>query len=85
VSAVTFAVLALLIYFISAGRNWARITFLILFLIGLVPTIPQIMATLDRSALGGVISFGQLLLQIVAMYLVFSKPGSTWFAKKIES
>jgi hypothetical protein len=84
VAGITLTVLALLIWFISAGRNWARITFLILFLLGLIPAIPQLASLFERSVLSGVISIGQWLLQIVAMYLVFSKPGATWFSKRVR-
>src|SRR4051812_37666400 len=51
VAGMTLAIMALLVYFISQGRNWARITFLVLFLIGLVPWFPQTVETFGRSTL----------------------------------
>lgn len=81
VGLVTIAVTALLIYFISTGRNWARISFLVLFLVGVIPGIPELLATLDRSLLSGLVSLGQWVLQIAALYLVFVGPGAKWFAK----
>jgi hypothetical protein len=81
VGIVTIAVTAVLIYFIAAGRNWARITFLLLFLVGFVPGIPQLLATFDRSMFIGLVSLAQWLLQLVGMYLVFFGPGRQWFAQ----
>ena len=82
VSGITFAIIALLVHFISAGRNWARITFLVMFLLGLIPAVPQLAAIFERSLLSGLTSLGQWLLQIIALYLVFSKPGASWFGKR---
>ena len=84
VSGITFVVVGVLIYFISTGRNWARITFLVLFLVGLTQAISQLTATFDRSTLTGLLSLGQALLQIVALYLIFSRPGASWFAKRVK-
>jgi hypothetical protein len=56
--AATFGFFILLTMSISAGHNWARITFLVLF------------------------NLFQQLLQVSAMFLVFTRPGSTWFRKE---
>jgi len=85
VAGLTLAVMALLVYFISQGRNWARITFLVLFLIGLIPWFPQLVDTFSRSTLSGLLTVAQVVLQVVALYLIFSKPGAGWFAKRVGS
>jgi hypothetical protein len=77
----TFAVLILLVLRIGAGRNWARIAFLILFIIGTVPTLPVVRDELERAPLVGVLSLLQLLLQIWALVLLFTRPGSAWFRR----
>jgi hypothetical protein len=77
----TFAVLILLVLKIAAGRNWARITFLILFIIGTVPTLPVVRDELERAPLVGGLSILQILLQIWALVLLFTRPGSAWFRK----
>jgi hypothetical protein len=77
----TFAVLILLVLRIGAGRNWARIAFLILFIIGTVPTLPVVRDELERAPLVGALSILQLLLQIWALVLLFTRPGSAWFRR----
>lgn len=90
-SAVDVAVTALLVHRISQGRNWARIIFLIWFIfwaLGLLVDLishlnaPAVVARLDRSSLIGLLWAGRLLPQAVALYLVFSKPGATWFRRE---
>ncbi len=49
----TFALIAFLIFKISAGRNWARITFLVICIIGVLPTLPIVLvSSLVRLLLG---------------------------------
>ena len=81
------AVMALFIVFISKGKNWARITLLVLFILGSLPSIPLILGEFIRSPVLGAFSLIQIVLQVVAMYLVFTKPGAMWFKKdeKFES
>jgi len=77
----TFAVLILLVLKIARGRNWARIVFLILFIIGTVPTLPVVRDELERAPLVGALSSLQIGLQIWVLVLLFTKPGSAWFRK----
>lgn len=77
----TFAVVAWLTIMISRGRNWARITFLIMSIIGLPVVFMQFQAMFARSPISGAISVLQLLLQIGALYLMFSEPGRRWFRR----
>jgi hypothetical protein len=77
----TYAVLILLVLKIARGRNWARIVFLILFIIGTVPTLPIVRDELERAPLVGALSILQILLQIWVLVLLFTKPGSAWFRK----
>jgi hypothetical protein len=63
---------------IYRGRNWARITFLVLFFISLVivvfvPNPPEF--TLAERVTDVV----AVLLDMVAAVLLFTKPGSLWF------
>ena len=76
------AVMALLIVFISKGKNWARITFLVLFVLGSLPSIPLVLGEFSRSPVLGAFSVIQIVIQIVALYLVFTNPGATWFKKQ---
>jgi hypothetical protein len=77
----TFAILWFFIAQISAGRNWARITFLVLSLIGLLPSLLVLLDQFSRSLLAGAVTVLQIGLQIDAMFLLFTEPGSGWFRK----
>jgi hypothetical protein len=81
ITAIVFVSMALLIYKISKGRNWARLTFLILFILGAFPYIPNLLDMFNRSLLTGSLSLVQLVMQLTALYFLFTKPGSTWFKK----
>lgn len=76
------AVMVLLIVFISKGKNWARITFLVLFILGSLPSIPLVLGEFTRSPVLGAFSLVQIVLQVVALYMVFTKPGAAWFKKQ---
>ena len=82
VPAAVLGVLALFTAAISAGRNWARIVFLVLFVIGALPYFAVLAEMFARSKLTASLSVIQLLLQAAAMYLVFTKPGSAWFRRQ---
>ena len=79
---VVFLVTAWLVVKISAGRNWARLTFLVLFLVGAVPYALSLAAMFERRALAGAVSVVQFALQICALYLIFTRPGADWFSRK---
>ena len=79
----TFALIGFLIFKISAGRNWARITFLVLFIIGVLPTLPIVFGEFSRSAVVGALSVAQIGLQVYALFLLFTQPGSGWFRKAV--
>jgi hypothetical protein len=81
VVAFTFAIIGFLIVSISAGKNWARITLLVLFVIGVLPTLFIVSSELSRSLLLGTLSVAQIGLQGFALFLLFTQPGSTWFRK----
>ena len=71
---VVFGLTAWLVVKISAGRNWARITFLVLVLLGAVPYVLNLVAMFERSALTGAVSTIQFALQVCALYLIFTNP-----------
>ena len=79
----TFALSGFLIFKISAGRNWARITFLVLFIIGVLPALPIVFGEFSRSAVVGALSVAQIGLQVYALFLLFTQPGSGWFRKAV--
>ena len=77
----TLAFIAFLITKISARKNWARITFLILFVGGTVPTIPLLINEFVRVPVAGMLSLVQIAAQVYALFLLFRKPASDLFRK----
>ena len=82
VQLVTLAIFALLIYKTSCGRNWARLTFLILGVVGVPFFLYQLPAAFERAPISASVGVVQLLLQVGALYLVFSAPGRYWFRRR---
>ena len=82
VIALVLAFFCLLIWKISLGRNWARITYLGFFLIGLIPAVPTLMGELGRSPVLAVLSIVQFIMQGYAIFLLFMTPGKAWFRKQ---
>src|SRR5262245_400900 len=82
VPAAAFAIVILLTLSISAGHNWARITFLVFFAIGTLPYLATLSEVFAVSALFGVLSLVQALLQLGALFLLFFRPGSLWFRRQ---
>jgi hypothetical protein len=81
----TFALIGLLIFKISAGKNWARITLLVLFIIGVLPTLLIVLSEFSRSPMVGAISVAQIGLQGYALFLLFTHPGGAWFRKVLPA
>jgi len=77
--AVIFALQAWLIQKTWRGRNWARITMLILCVIGAAFLSPVFLLVFRRPTFAGFVLVGQALMQAFALYLVFAEPGRRWF------
>lgn len=75
---VIFAIMLFFIFMIGKGRNWARITFLVLFIIGTLMMIVGLVsgAPLGAAALMDVV---QVLIQLVALVMLFSGESNAWF------
>ncbi len=67
-------------FFIDKGYNWARITFLILTIMGIPFYIPISLVMLRETPAIGLISLSISLLQIVALVYLFQKSSSMWFS-----
>lgn len=78
----SLAFLAFLIHKIGEGRNWARITFLVLFIIGIPLAVPSLFQSLMVNPISGFLSVGGTILQIIALIFLFQKPSSDWFKSK---
>ena len=74
-----FLVFAALIYFISRGVNWARWTYLVLFAVRLINVLLYLRQDLDASKPLVLITAISFLCLSVAIYWLFTDPGSRWF------
>ena len=75
----TYAIIILLAFKISLGRNWARIIFLIVFIFGLPASIPSLISHFARSPSAGWLMLLTILLQMTANVFLFQKPSNAWF------
>lgn len=85
VEASVLIIIALLISKVSSGRNWTRITLLVLFVIGFAPAIFSLMKMFTRSLLVSSLGALQLALQGSALYLIFTTPGADCFRNRNEA
>ncbi len=73
---------AWLVAMIERGLNWARITYLVLYLLIFLPfyafTI-WVTLTYVRNPAGALPSLGQALLQLIALLLLFIGPARHWY------
>ena len=77
--AFTISIMLFLAYKIWLGRNWARITLTLLFIMGLYPVILLMPAEAERSILVLVGSVLQTALQLAAIVLIFLPASNNWF------
>ena len=86
---ITFFVLGIMwlfIYMIGKGRNWARIAFLALFIIGIPFSVLPLLQSLAANPISGLLGIGQTVIQIIALVFLLQKPSSDWFkAMKMKS
>lgn len=68
-----------LIYMIGKGRNWARIAFLIMFILGVPLSILPMIQSLTYDPVSGILGLAQVVMQIIAMVLLFQGGSSAWF------
>jgi hypothetical protein len=86
VQAFVLALFLLFIWLIARRRaNWARWTFLVIFLLGLIPYMLNVVALLQRSPLSAGLNLIQLVLQALALYLIFTGNAVDWFKKSPTS
>jgi hypothetical protein len=75
----SIALMAFFIFMIWAGHNWARITYLVLFGLGMIAVVPAVRLYFQYSPIVGALSLLQTLLQVIALVMLFTAPGREWF------
>ena len=81
VFAITFVALAFFIWKISQGKNWARLTLLVLYLIGLPFSLYSLPGDFGRSLLVGLCSTAQIALQGAGLLLISRGAAKDWFTQ----
>jgi hypothetical protein len=76
-----FAIRAWLMTKIDAGRNWARVTFLVLSLWGFVAFLATASRVFARSPTSAILKVSIYVLLLAAFSLIFTRPGSEWFKR----
>ncbi|MEO8373489.1 MAG: DUF4190 domain-containing protein [Candidatus Solibacter sp.] len=68
-------------YYFSRGRNWARVTVLVLFVTGILGLLLLLVlgVGLDEDPWLKWLTLGQVLLEAPAMYFAFTSPGADCF------
>lgn len=79
INIVTILIMFFFIYKISQGRNWARIIYFILFMIGLLIMPFTIPVLLEQDLLVFSVLIIQTIIQIIAWILLFQKETTAWF------
>lgn len=70
-----------LLFFLSRGKNWARILFTILFVIGVPMSLPYLMEAFNVAPVSGVVGAFQLAMQLYGVILLFQPASNAWFKK----
>ena len=75
--AIVFALLATLVYLVFRGHDWARIT--CVSLIGIRTVIAVSRASSESGGSAAAISLTLVAVELVAAYLLLSRPSNAWF------
>jgi len=73
-----------LTYRVGKGANWARITMLVLIILGVIIKIAYIPLVFGTSFMVGVSLIVVMILQILALCFLYSKSSNSWFKRQKE-
>lgn len=74
-------IIALLLYKIYQGKNWARIIWLIALMIGLIFSFGSVLNSTFLPIILKIHAFISILLNIFIFYVVFISPSKSWFSR----
>lgn len=72
------------IYFIANRKNWARILYLVLYLIGVPFSVKPLIESLEARPTSGLITLLQMACQTIAAILLFMPESNDWFKKRTD-
>lgn len=76
---VTIIIIGFIGYKIGQGKNWARITLLVLFIIGMIGFPFIILNEFQINPIIGVVSITQMFIQLYVLIILFSGESKDWF------
>jgi hypothetical protein len=80
VALVALGLLLVLMWLIARKRkNWARWLFVGFFVIGLWPTLQNVAVVLEANPPVGLLSVAQIVVQMAAIFFIFSGDAGPWF------
>lgn len=79
VQVVVFATFVGLLFFIARRKNWARIVFLVIFILGVPLSVGPLLDSISGTPISGVLGLLQVALQVVALVLLFRSEAAAWF------
>ncbi len=74
-----FGFLGFFIYMIGKGKNWARVTLLVIFILGVTFSILPMIQSLTHSPLLGILDLAEAIIEIIALVFLFQRDSSAWF------
>jgi len=80
----SLAFMALQIYLLGKGKNWARWLFVILFAIGIPTVVMQLMKSFSTDPIFTSIGAIQTIAQVYACVLLFTPEASKWYKRKVQ-
>ncbi|NLI91258.1 MAG: hypothetical protein GX434_03380 [Peptococcaceae bacterium] len=69
-------------YKIMMRRNWARILFIFLTIVGLPFSIPRLISAIAAYPLPGLLQIINMIIQLIAIYLLLKKESKSWFSNR---
>jgi hypothetical protein len=81
----TLLFFSFLVWKTSQGKNWARITLLVLFALGLPFFFFYLKAEFKRSAILAILSILQGFMQGAGLLLTFISPAREWFKNSVKA
>jgi hypothetical protein len=81
-TAMLFALAVAVIVNLDRGHHWARIAQLVLFGLFLVMLATVTEVAVPPSPLETLLEYASVVLEAVALYFVFTRPGAEWFARR---
>jgi hypothetical protein len=66
---------------IGKGKNWARVTFLVLTILGTPSAIKALIDGVSVGTFSSLLGMFQMAIQFCALILLFRSPAKDWFRK----